>query len=210
MIPNPELQPALPHPVSPQNPCPFLRALVAAGSLPNGRMPLQALAAVVVDTARSGEGAPAFSPLAISAVAAVGNGCTPAALWATQWNGVQLNALRGGPLDKRGAGSRILTPEGEVDARELARLGSFAKPQRRPDGQLEVGLRLPQLSAYMDANFARAAGHRRWIDRSLMRGEWPVLLQVMGKPGAEGRYLSLRDVTELFKRRRLPARMKAA
>jgi hypothetical protein len=206
---TPKPPPLAPHPVSPQNPCPFLRALVAAGSLPNGRVPVAQLAALVAATARRGEGAPALSPLAISAVAAVGNGCTPAALWETHQQGVQLNALRGGPLDKRGAGSRILTPEGEVDARELARLGGFAKPRRRPDGRLESGLRLAQLTAYMDANFARAAGHRRWIDRSLMRGEWPVLLQVMGKPGAEGRYLSLRDVTELFKRRRLPTRMKA-
>jgi hypothetical protein len=33
----------------------------------------------------------------------------------------------------------------------------------------------------MDANFARAAGRRRRIDRRLMNGEWPILLQVMGK-----------------------------
>ena len=40
-----------------------------------------------------------------------------------------------------------------------------------------------------------------------MIGEWPVLLKVMGKEGSAGRYLSLRDVEELFSNRRFPERM---
>ena len=59
----------------------------------------------------------------------------------------------------------------------------------------------------MDANYARAEGHRRLIDRQLMNGEWPVLLDVMGKDGKHGRYLSLREIRALFVERRLPARM---
>lgn len=39
-------------------------------------------------------------------------------------------------------------------------------------------------------------------------GEWPVLLQVMGKDGKHGCYLSLRDIGALFVQRRLPARMR--
>jgi hypothetical protein len=40
-----------------------------------------------------------------------------------------------------------------------------------------------------------------------MNGEWPVLLQVMGKDGTAGRYLSLREVNTLFLKRKLPSRM---
>jgi hypothetical protein len=61
----------------------------------------------------------------------------------------------------------------------------------------------------MDANFERAAGRRRAIDRKLMDGEWPVLLKVMGKQGQGGRYLSLADVRDLFEKRRLPDRLAA-
>jgi len=56
----------------------------------------------------------------------------------------------------------------------------------------------------MDANFARAAGSRRHVDRALMNGEWPVLLTVLGKDGPDGRYLSLADVRGLFVDRRFP------
>ena len=59
----------------------------------------------------------------------------------------------------------------------------------------------------MDANFARAAGRRRTIDRTLMIGEWPVLLKVMGKEGRSGRYLSFQDVIDLFRKRSFPERM---
>ena len=59
----------------------------------------------------------------------------------------------------------------------------------------------------MDANFARAAGRRRTIDRTLMIGEWPVLLKVMVKEGPGGRYLGLQDVIDLFRKRSLPERM---
>jgi hypothetical protein len=59
----------------------------------------------------------------------------------------------------------------------------------------------------MDANFARAAGRRRMIDRALMNGEWPILLQVMGRKGRGGRYLSFQEVADLFKKRSFPERM---
>jgi len=39
------------------------------------------------------------------------------------------------------------------------------------------------------------------------RGEWPVLLRVMGKDGQDGRYLGLQDVIDLFKNRNFPQRM---
>ena len=61
----------------------------------------------------------------------------------------------------------------------------------------------------MDANFERAKGTRRWIDRRLMNGEWPVLLNIMGKGEGEERYLSVAEVRTLFVERRLPERIVA-
>ena len=39
------------------------------------------------------------------------------------------------------------------------------------------------------------------------RDKFEVLLDVMGKDGANGRYLSLREIRVLFEERRLPTRM---
>jgi hypothetical protein len=197
----------VPHAVSANNPCPFLRALVSMGKLSDDHEPLAKVAAVVAATARAGDGHPVLPRAAIFAIASVANGLGPLSLLQTQWNGLQLNALRGGPLDKKGAGSGILDARGAIDPREVARLRGFARRKPAADGSTELGLGLPELRAYMDANFARAAGHRRVVDRALMIGEWPVLLKVMGKPGPGGRYLALQEVIDLFRKRSFPKRM---
>jgi len=196
-----------PHPVSANNPCPFLRALVSMGKLSDDREPLAKVAAVVTAMARAGDGRPALPRMAVFAIGSVANGLSPLSMVYTQWRGLQLNALRGGPLDKKGVGSGILDARGAINAKEVSRLRGFAKEKANHDGSSELGLGLPELHAYMDANFARAAGRRRTIDRTLMIGEWPVLLKVMGKDGPGGRYLALQDIIELFKNRSFPERM---
>ncbi len=90
---------------------------------------------------------------------------------------------------------------------ELERLREFASLKTTAGGGREWGLDAAELQAMMDANYARAGVTRRVVDRQLMEGEWPVLLQVMGKQGRDGRYLSLREVRTLFEARQLPARM---
>jgi hypothetical protein len=81
----------------------------------------------------------------------------------------QLDAPRGGPLDKRGAGSRILDAVGQIDAGELARLDQFAADKVDAlSGAVERGLGIEQLRAMMDANFARAG--RTSQDRSTLDG----------------------------------------
>ena len=196
-----------PNPVSANNSCPFLRALVSTGKLSDGREPLAKVAAVVAATARAGDGRPVLPRNAIFAIGSVANGLGPLSMVDTQWHGLKLNALRGGPLDKKGVGSGILNARGAIDAKEVSRLRKFANEKPNHDGSSELGLGLPELRAYMDANFARAAGRRRYIDRALMIGEWPVLLRVMGKEGPLGRYLGLQDVIDLFKNRCFPERM---
>ena len=196
------------RPVSGNNPCPFLRALVAQGQLADRTEPLDKVASVIVQTARAGEGSPALPAAAIFGIALIANGLGPGAMLETKLRGLRLNALRGGPLDKRGVGSGILDSHGEIDPKELARLRGFARRKEAADGSSELGLGLAELREFMDANYERAAGRRRRIDRALMIGEWPVLLKVMGKDGADGRYLSLGEVATLFTQRQLPLRMR--
>jgi hypothetical protein len=194
--------------VSSNNPCPFLRALVAEGKLSDVREPLEKVAEVIVATVSKGEGNPALPRRLVFGIGLIANGLSPAALFGTKRHGLQLNALRDGPLDKHGVGSGILDAQGDVNAKELARIRDFAAEKIKSDGSSELGLNLSELRAFMDANFERAAGRRRRIDRTLMNGEWAVLLKVMGRDDNErGRYLSVREVEQLFTNRRLPARM---
>ncbi len=137
------------------------------------------------------------------------NGLRPDQLLKNMRTGMEVDGLRGGPLDKRGAGSRILTTSGEIDEQQLDRLDEFASDVRSPEGETERGLGQAQVEQMMDANFARAEGSRRKLDRHLMDGEWPVLLQVMGRGRGSGRYLSLSEVRALFVDRRLPDRIVA-
>jgi hypothetical protein len=94
-----------------------------------------------------------------------------------------------------------------VNETELARLAEFGKDRSNPSGGTERGLNGHDIKAYMDANFARAKGARRSIDRLLMNGEWPVLLDIMGKDEGRERYLSVAEIRTLFTERRLPDRI---
>jgi hypothetical protein len=140
-------------------------------------------------------------------VALIAHGLGPGALLRTGLRGVRLDGLREGPLDKQGVSSRILGVSGEIAEAELRRLEGFASDKESPDGTTERGLDLAELTRFMDANWERAAGRRRLVDRKLMDGEWPVLLRVLGRDGADGRYLPVADVRRLFSERTLPPRM---
>ncbi|MFD8952487.1 hypothetical protein ACFV0B_26935 [Streptomyces xanthophaeus] len=189
------------------NACPFLRALAEDGAIPHDRVPLRQVSSVVAD---------AFAPpvsrppilLQVFGIGLIANGLAPRNLWRTLRGGVRLDALRGGPLDKKGAGSRVLDRQGRVDEYQLDRFDEFAANFfDARTGTTERGLAIAQLRTMMDANFARAAGRRRRIDRRLMESEWPVLLAVMGKPSTDGTYLSLAEIRTLIADRRLPERV---
>ena len=193
--------------VSPNNPCPFLRALVAEGFVDGHVVPLSKLCTTV--EAASGEKGlqKILVGLKTYPVALIANGLSPVRLLRSWWSGAELDALRNGPLDKHGVGSRILDATAEVHESEIARLAEFGKDWPDPSGGTERGLTSSEIKAYMDANFARAKGSRRPIDRLLMNGEWPVLLDIMGKGEGEKRYLSVAEVKTLFVDRRLPDRI---
>lgn len=194
--------------VSSNNPCPFLRALVAEGRLPDDEAPIGEVTRTIVEVAKTGDGAPALPGTAIRAIALVANGLSPLQVARNGLGGLKLNQLRGGPLDKKGVGSGILDGQARIDKAELARLDEFAGDKLDAKGRPERGLDINDLQRMMDANFDRAAGRRRRVDRRLMDGEWPILLRVMGKEGRAGRYLSVEEVRALFEERRLPERMR--
>jgi hypothetical protein len=195
--------------VSPNNPCPFLRAAVAEGFIGGHVVPV----AMLVQTVEAASGKTGLQKSAVGIktclVALVANGLSPFRLLRSWWSGAELDALRDGPLDKRGSGSRILGVTAEANETELARLAGFGTDRPDPAGGSERGLTLPDITAYMDANFERAKGHRRRIDRQLMNGGWPVLLDIMGKGDGADRYLSVAEVRTLFVERRLPDRITA-
>jgi hypothetical protein len=193
--------------VSPNNPCPFLRALVAQGLLDNRLATVGHATEVIERVAATGEGHPSLPSLAVRLVALLSNGLSPGSLLETGLHGVKLSKLRNGPLDKKGAGSRILDAKAQVNPAELDRLKEFASPKVSGKGTKELGLDARELQIMMDANYERAVDRRRLIDRQLMNGEWPVLLEVMGKDGQDGRYLSVREIKSLFTERKLPSRM---
>jgi hypothetical protein len=191
--------------VSPDNPCPFLRALVANGYVGGHIVPLSTIAETIA--LASGEvGASKIKVwLETFGVAQMANG-NPLKSFIF---GAVLDELRNGPLDKHGAGSRILDIDAHVHEDEITRLASFGKD--RPDGAggTERGLNAKEIETYMTANLARAGDAARFYYPILMKGEWPVLLRIMGKGDGDERYLSVDEVRTLFVERHFPARIVA-
>ena len=203
-------QPGEPIVVSPNNPCPFLRAVVSEGFVGGHTVPLRTLS----QTVQAASGKTGFEKakvgIATRLVALIANSLSPLRLLKSWWSGAALDELRNGPLDKHGVGSRILDASAHVHEDEIERLANFGKD--RPDpmgGGIERGLTSGEITTYMDANFERAGGTGAPIDRKLMEGEWPVLLRIMGKGEGEARYLSVAEVRTLFTERRLPERINA-
>jgi hypothetical protein len=194
--------------VSPENPCPFLRALVAGGFIDPHAEPISRVAELIAEASGAAPAEKLKVRAASLAIASIANGLGPRAVLHNLASGLSADTLRGGPLDKKGTGSRILNQHAEVTPAELDRLDQFAADFERPDGAgTERGLGLAQLRTMMDDNFARAAGTRRRIDRWMMDGEWPVLLRVMGRGEGAAAYLSLAELRVLFEQRKLPARI---
>jgi len=193
--------------VSANNPCPFLRALVANGYVDGHIVPLSKLCGVI--EAASGkqglEKTKAGIATYLIAVIANGFGHVPA----SAMSGAILDELRNGPLDKHGAGSRILGVDAQVHMDEIDRLATFGQACKDPSGGTEVGLTAKEIDTFMAANLKRAGDQARWYYPYMMKGEWPVLLDILGKGEGDARYLSVAEVRTLFVERRLPDRIAA-
>ncbi|WP_409191767.1 di-heme-cytochrome C peroxidase [Bradyrhizobium sp. RDM4] len=190
--------------VSPDNPCPFLRGLVGEGFVAGGTVPLNTLSQSI--GAASGETGfkKVGARIAAYLIALGANGALH--LPKSIFSGAQLDQLRNGPLDKHGAGSRILNEHAVVQESEIERLASFGRDYPDPCGGVERGLNEAEITTYMRANLARA-DNKRWYFPILMKGEWPVLLNILGKGEGKNRYLSVAEVRTLFEKRKLPARI---
>jgi hypothetical protein len=207
--PAPGTTPAAQIPVSPNNPCPFLRALVANGYVGGHAVPLSQLAEMV--GLASGETGSAQNEVRLKTrmVAVIANGLGPLSVLKSATSGAVLDELRDGPLDKHGGGSRILDVDAKVHEDEIARLAGFGKDRKDPDGGLERGLTAKEIDTFMKANIKRDGAAAHWYYPMLMKGEWPVLLKILGKGEGEERYLSVAEVRTLFVERRLPDRITA-
>ncbi|WP_426440576.1 hypothetical protein [Bradyrhizobium genosp. P] len=202
--------------VSPDNPCPFLRALVAGDYVGGHIVPLPDLTKTI-GRATGKTGLPALiTDMKIFMVAQMANGIGPFSQLRSLTKGAILDELRNGPLDKHGAGSRILDQRDVVHEDEIARLATFGKDYPNPDGGTERGLSASDVKTFMAANFQRAKGEHSWTYAILhfyypllMLGEWPVLLDFMGKGEGKDRYLSVAEVKVLFVERRFPDRIVA-
>ncbi|WP_298253691.1 di-heme-cytochrome C peroxidase [Bradyrhizobium sp.] len=204
----PPASPSQQIPVSPNNPCPFLRGLVSGEYVGGHVVPLPKLTATIGSATGEKGLKERLAGVEIYLVALIANGLGPLRVFKSWWSGAVLDQLRNGPLDKHGAGSRILNVDGEVDESEITRLAEFGSDYTDPyDGGIDRGLNAQQITTYMNANFARAEGHRRPIDRLLMNGEWPVLLNIMGKGDGDDRYLSVAEVRALFVDQQFPQRI---
>ena len=201
---------AAPIAVSPNNPCPFLRGLVANGYVGGHIVPLPKLSATIAQA--SGEAGLKQTMVQFETwmVAVGANGLGPLRVLASATSGAVLDELRNGPLDKHGAGSRILDADAQVHEDEITRLGSFGKDRKDPStGDMERGLTTTEIDTFMAANLKRTGEEARWYYPILMKGEWPVLLKIMGKGEGEARYLSVAEVRTLFVEKRLPDRIVA-
>jgi hypothetical protein len=205
----PGAAPAGQIPVSPNNPCPFLRALVANGYVGGHVVPLSQLAEMI--GCASGETGFAQTKVRLETrmVAVIANGIGPQSVMKSATSGAVLDELRNGPLDKHGGGSRILDVDAKVHEAEIDRLASFGKDCKDPSGGIEIGLTAKEVETFMAANIKRDGDAAHWYYPILMKGEWPVLLKILGKGEGEARYLSVAEVRTLFVERRLPERITA-
>ena len=201
--------PAGQFPVSANNPCPFLRALVANGYVGGHVVPLSKLSEMI--GAASGETGSKEMNVRMQTwmVAVIANGLGPLRVLKSATSGAELDELRNGPLDKHGAGSRILDVDAKVHEDEIARLAGFGKDRKDPAGGIERGLTAKEIDTFMAANLKRAGDAAHWYYPMLMKGEWPVLLKILGKGKGEERYLSVDEVRTLFVEKRLPERITA-
>jgi hypothetical protein len=194
-------------PVSPNNPCPFLRALVANSYVGGHIVPLPKLSGTIALASGKAGLQEKMVRLETWMVAVIANGLGPMQVLKNATSGAVLDELRNGPLDKHGAGSRILGVDAQVHEDEIARLATFGKDCKDPSGGTERGLTAKEIDSFMAANLKRAGNATRWYYPILMKGEWPVLLDIMGKGEGEERYLSVAEVRTLFVEKRFPQRI---
>ena len=184
--------------VSPNNPCPFLRALVASGLLRDHIVPVRKLCGVVEAATAATGSSKMLLGIGAFLVITIANGLRPSRLLRNLLFGAELDQLRNGPLDKQGGGSRILDTEANVHEGEIDRLAGFGSDRLDLTGRSERGLNAEQIETYLRANLERDVPNRRRKYSILMHGEWSLMMRAMGKGSGAERYLSVSEVRTMF------------
>lgn len=199
------------YPVSSGNPCPFLRGLVGTGLINNGEVPINKLLDAIDDmVATRDNGTPDLPRSGLRAVALTANGFMPTQVTHNLRHGVNIDKLREDPYYKHGVHTRTLAETGEVNQDQLVRLSKFGSPKIDKAGKVELGLNKAEINSLLRANFLRGAYpgyHRSPKHIPIMKAEYPVLLQVMGKEGRDERYLSISELSDLLYHNKFPDRM---
>ena len=196
--------------VSPNNPCPFLRALVANGYVGGHIVPLSKLAETIEARQRRTGAGGDHGEAGNLLVALIANGLSPVpraekrhrqARCSTSCATVRSTSTA--PVRASSASTRRCIMD------EIDRLATFGKTCNDPAGGTERGLTAKEIDTFMAANLKRAGDAAHWYYPMLMKGEWPVLLDILGKGEGDARYLSVAEVRTLFVERRLPDRIVA-
>jgi hypothetical protein len=185
-------------------PCPVQRALETAGHI-GEHVPLKPFTDLLVRAFEPKGASEQELRRATPMIAALANGFL--STFRNVRSGFRPHELRGGPLDKKGGGSRIYSQDGQFDPAEFARFETFGKQYPRADGAgTELGWGMPELTAFMDANQKRAHASR-FARKVLMEGELPVLLKSMGVGEGTQLHLVAAEVRDLYEHHRFPARI---
>jgi hypothetical protein len=127
-----------------------LRAVITGGFVAGHVVPLCELSRTVEAASCEKGLKQRLAGLKTYLVALVANGLSPLRLLRSWWSGAHLDALRDGPLDKHGSGSRILDATAHVNEAELVRLSEFGpaatQPRGDPVGQPPLDEQRPDLS----------------------------------------------------------------
>src|SRR4051812_30691653 len=131
--------------VSPSNPCPFLRALVANGYVDGHVVPLGTLTKEIGQAGGKTGVKLVGAKVLTYGIAMIANSHPLRSVT----SGAVLDELRNGPLDKHGAGSRILTVDAQVDEDQIKRFAGFGRDYPNPDGGMERGLNAQEIKTFM-------------------------------------------------------------
>ncbi len=191
-------------------PCPVLRALAQAGKIKK-KVALPDLSRAVAKAfdMQSTDLKEFLFELKVRAIATVGK--VPDGIKAifSPSAPLDLEELPESPLYKKGVSSQIFDAKGDFNAQQFEHLKKFASSCTGPDGKEEPGLTAANLTKFMDENSKRAENNPHWspIYRKMMEGEWPPLLELMGKEGKSGPYLSVAELRTLFEKQSFPERI---
>src|SRR3954471_14238252 len=96
---KPPFNPSIP--VSPNNPCPFLRGLVGEGFVDGGTVPLNTLSQTIANASGEKGLKKVSARIQVRGIALIANGLGH--IFKSIWSGARLDVLRNGPLDKHGS-----------------------------------------------------------------------------------------------------------